>query len=96
MCNVTSNNTTVTNCTFYMNLTEYGNAGGISNGDDCTLESTNCILWANTDQGGSDQSAQLAGGTVEINYSCVQGWDGTLGGIDNIGSRNNVVFDNRR
>lgn len=84
MYNYMSSDTTVINCTFFANLTEYGNVAGIFNEGGCTLELTNCILWANTDQGGSDQSAQLSGGIVEVNYSCVQGWDGTLGGNGNI------------
>jgi hypothetical protein len=47
---------------------------------------TNCIIWGNSDSRGMDESAQI--GTFDIpiiiNYSCVQGWNGGLGGIGNI------------
>lgn len=47
----------------------------------------NCILWGNTDGGGSDESAQIhnSGSTPVVNYCCVQGWTGGLGGTGNIG-----------
>ena len=32
-----------------------------------------------------DESAQIQGGTLVINYCCVQGWTGSLGGVGNIG-----------
>jgi len=31
-----------------------------------------------------DESAQIQGGTLVINYCCVQGWTGSLGGVGNI------------
>ena len=48
---------------------------------------TNCILWGNSDSGGYDESAQIFdfNSTPTINYSCVQGWTGALGGVGNIG-----------
>ena len=48
----------------------------------------NCIFWGNTDVSGAGESAQihLAGATVNINYSCVDGWTGTLGGVGNTGA----------
>ncbi len=50
---------------------------------------TNCILWQNTDAGGADESAQLHDDSQEsrslVNYSCVQGWTGNLGGVGNTG-----------
>ncbi len=33
----------------------------------------NCILWGNTDAGGSDESAQLFGDIDTVTYSCVEG-----------------------
>ncbi len=50
-------------------------------------ELNNCILWANADSTGSDESAQLAigfGGQLSMNYSCLQGLTGDRGGIGNI------------
>jgi hypothetical protein len=47
----------------------------------------NCILWGNTDGGPTDESAQIynSGSTPDVNYCCVQGWTGGLGGTGNIG-----------
>lgn len=42
----------------------------------------NCILWGNSDSGGSDESAQISTvvGTPEVNWSCLQGtWTGAGG-----------------
>jgi len=51
-----------------------------------TLTLNNCILWANSDAGGTDESAQihLCQPVQAINYSCLQGWTGDLGGTTNI------------
>jgi hypothetical protein len=38
------------------------------------------------DEGGLDESAQLHGGTPVVNYCCVQGWTGSLGGTGNVGA----------
>jgi hypothetical protein len=48
---------------------------------------TNCILWGNSDGGGVDESAQIynTSSTPMINYCCVLGWTGGLGGTGNIG-----------
>jgi parallel beta-helix repeat protein/predicted outer membrane repeat protein len=50
------------------------------------LRLNNCILWANSDAGGIDESAQvhLCQPVQAINYSCLQGWTGDLGGTANI------------
>jgi hypothetical protein len=78
-------NLTVSNCTFSDNSTN-GEGGGMWNySSNPTL--TNCILWGNTDSGPTDESSQIhnfISSTPVINYCCVQGWTGTLGGIDNI------------
>jgi hypothetical protein len=52
-----------------------------------TTNITNAILWSNTDNTGSGQAAQAtrAGGTLNVNRSCLQGWTGSLGGVGNIG-----------
>jgi hypothetical protein len=49
---------------------------------------TNCTLWNNRDQAGVSESAQIDGdndGVPQIDYSCIQGLTGNLGGIGNIG-----------
>jgi len=42
---------------------------------------TNCIFWGN---GGTSESDQIGSGQFTINYSCIQGLTGNLGGIGNI------------
>jgi len=78
-----SSSPTLTNCTFIGNGARLG--GGMCNlyGSNPTL--VNCILWGNSDQGGSDESAQILDESPLINYCCVQGWTGSLGGEGNIG-----------
>ena len=72
----------LTNCTFYGNSTYYNTeGGGLASSDELTL--TNCILWEN----GIGQMAQVLawGSPLVIDYSCVQGWTGSWGGVGNIG-----------
>ncbi|MBU0718193.1 MAG: right-handed parallel beta-helix repeat-containing protein, partial [Planctomycetes bacterium] len=73
---------TLTNCMFSGNSAA-DSGGGMYNSSGPTV--TNCILWNNTDSGGTDESAQIHGGPVDIDYSCVQGWLGGLGGVGNHG-----------
>ncbi|MHC4527065.1 MAG: right-handed parallel beta-helix repeat-containing protein, partial [Planctomycetota bacterium] len=77
--------TLVINCTFSVNAAN-NEGGGIYNYlSDPTL--TNCILWANADSGPAGMAAQIDGsGTPSINYCCVQGCTGSLGGAGNIGT----------
>ncbi len=47
----------------------------------------NSILWGNSDEGGFDESAQIHfanSGTATVDYSCIQGLAGGLGGTGNI------------
>lgn len=50
----------------------------------------NTILYDNSDPGGTDESAQidLAGGALDADYDCVQGWSGVLDaeGVGNMSS----------
>jgi predicted outer membrane repeat protein len=75
---------TVKNCTFNKNSAASG--GGICNEYDCHITLTNCILWGNRDCGGMDESAQVHNvtTTATIDYCCIQGWTGNLGGTGNI------------
>jgi hypothetical protein len=79
---------TLINCTLYNNSAEMG--GGIWNGWGGSAELTNSILWHNSDIGGMTESAQISdahGSRISvINYCCLQGLRGALGGIGNIGS----------
>ncbi len=89
MHNENSNsNPNLTNCTLSDNFASIW-GGGICNGSSEPPPSPvlrNCIFWSNTDERGVDQSAQIYSGTPIINYSCIQGWTGSLGGIGNIGA----------
>ncbi len=77
---------TLTNCTLSGN-TAGDSGGGIYNaGGTTTL--VNAVMWANTDAGGMDESAQFIGANWTINYSCIQGWTGAFGGIENTGDCN--------
>ncbi len=80
-------NLIVSNCTFTGNIATY-ECGGIRAGTAlyCNQIITNSILWGNADSGGVDESAQvdLWGFVDYVNYNCIQGLTGTLGGIGNI------------
>ncbi|MHC4694548.1 MAG: right-handed parallel beta-helix repeat-containing protein, partial [Planctomycetota bacterium] len=74
------------NCTITANAAkQWGGCGGIYNSTTSRPTLTNCILSENSDILGKIESSQIAGGTPSINYSCVQGLTGDLGGISNIG-----------
>ncbi len=74
----------LTNCTFVGNKARVG--GGLYNSSS-TPVLNNCIFWSNRDHWGSGEYAQIITpeGFLVINYSCVQGWTGKLGGEGNIG-----------
>lgn len=81
----------ITNCTFAENETagDFGKGGGLYNeGTGTSISIANSIFWDNTDGGGSDESAQIhiegEDATLTIDYSCVDGWTGGLGGTGNI------------
>jgi hypothetical protein len=76
-------NHSLTNCTFSGNVAN--NGGGLFNGGG-TLTFTNCILWGNSDNNGRGESGQIYGRKSVVNYSCIEGWTGTLEGGDNIGA----------
>ncbi len=72
----------LSNCTFSENLANSG--GGMKNRWDSSATLTNCIFWANSDSSGIGESAQIQAGMLIVNYCCVQGWTGILGGTGNI------------
>ncbi|MHC4642200.1 MAG: right-handed parallel beta-helix repeat-containing protein [Planctomycetota bacterium] len=87
ICNDGSN-PVLNNCTFTGNFAS-GNGGGIYNNNGITTLA-NCIFWENMEGWGSrDESAQISSDPnltlIIINYSCIHGWTGTLGGTGNIG-----------
>jgi hypothetical protein len=79
----------LTNCTFSANsAARYGgdDVGGGMHNDDSSVILTNCIFRGNSDSGGVDESAQIHGGSPVVNYCCIQGWSGSLGGTGNTGA----------
>ena len=76
---------TLINCTITANAAmRWGVCGGIYNSTTSRPTLTNCILSENSDIHGKIESSQIFGGTPLINYCCVQGWTGDLGGIGNM------------
>lgn len=73
------------NCTLAGNTAPQ--AGGLFGLTGVNLALANSILWGNAADGGSDEAAQLSftSGSVAVDYTCVQGWTGALGGAGNIG-----------
>jgi subtilisin family serine protease len=79
----------LTNCTIAGNLADRS-CGGIWSSAGGELRLENCILWANEDRDNDadPEPAQVtaAAGDVVVEYCCVQGLSGVLGGMGNIGS----------
>jgi hypothetical protein len=77
---------TLVNCTIVGNVANsFGTAqsGGIYG----AAEVQNSILWGNFQNGSINESSQIAGdGPLNVNYSIVQGWTGSLGGAGNSGA----------
>lgn len=65
------------NCTIVANNAAF-DGGGVCNTDDCEPQIFDSILWDNSDDGGTDESAQVYGGTPFFRNSCIQGWTATL------------------
>ena len=92
ICNLSSN-LTMSNCMFTGNYA-YKDGGGIYNNNDiATL--ANCILWENMDGWGSlasrNESAQIYGEPIIVDSSCIQGWTGLFGGINNTGKKSDYI-----
>ncbi len=70
------NTVTLANCTLSENTATASGGGIFGNQTDHVV--ANCVLWGNTDSGGTDETAQLhfSGGVYAISYSCMQGWTG--------------------
>ena len=87
--NESDSNPELINCTFSRNEAAFESGGGGIRNQSANLRLTNCILWGNRDDGGAndDESAQVRtdDGIVTVDYSCIEGWTGELGGVGNIG-----------
>lgn len=77
----------VANCAFSANEAAYLAGGSYTfAGGETAL--ANAILWGNRDLGGVGEAAQLDADEtsgLSVDYCCVQGWTGDLGGIGNFG-----------
>jgi hypothetical protein len=49
------------------------------------------IMWGNRDHSSSGQSSLFVGTPPAVNYSCIQGWTGSLGGVGNTGANPRFV-----
>lgn len=71
-----------------------GSAGGIHLVNDSRVTIGSSILWRNRDSDGLNESSQVEAdlsSTVIVNYTNIQGWSGSLGGVDNIGEEPDFV-----
>ncbi|UCG47062.1 MAG: S8 family serine peptidase [Phycisphaerales bacterium] len=78
--------TIILNSTIAHNSADF--CGGIWNGPSSSVTLTNSILWQNTESESVGQAAQInndySGQPSNIDYCCLQGWTGTLGGLGNV------------
>ncbi len=92
MYNKESSSPTVTNCTFSGNSAAADKGGGIYNHDTTGNPIgipvfRNCILWGNEAAGGLIEEKQIWSyrSSPQVDFTCVEGLTGLLGGVDNIG-----------
>ncbi len=77
----------LSNCTFSGNTAADTGAGGVHLSN-ARMSLTNCILWGNSNSNGVVEGAQIgktSGAIAYVNYSCVHGLTGALGGLKNFG-----------
>ncbi len=73
---------TLVNCSLSANTAGTDGGGLHTNGNTAV---TSSVVWGNSDSGGGDESGQIhvSSGSALVNYSCVEGLTGGLGGTDN-------------
>jgi hypothetical protein len=84
----------IVNCTFTHNYSPLGGGMNTPEGGPVVV---NCVFWGNrAGEEIRDELAQLGvcAGNITVDYSCVQGWTGTLGGTGNIGDNPLFVDSN--
>lgn len=82
-------NASLSNVTFAANSgSATSGGGGLWLGTAAAVAVNNCILWQNTTVGGTTEAQQFGGFNPgdSVNYSCIQGLSGGLGGLGNIGA----------
>ncbi len=90
-------NPRLVNCTLAGNFSATSGGGifvgpdGNGQGEDASATIVNSVLWNNFDQSGNGESAQVfvddssPDFTASVDYSCIEGLTGKLGGLGNIG-----------
>jgi hypothetical protein len=80
-------NVQVFNCSFNGNIAATVGGGIFNTGGGSSGVTTNCVLWGNSDSGGTDETAQItvSNGSMTLTFCNVQGWS-TPGVDGNIAS----------
>ena len=77
----------ISNCTIVGNVAS-GSGGGIRVEESESVKIRNSIIWENIDDAGEGENSQVSSdnqSSTAIDYSCILGWTGALGGNGNIG-----------
>jgi hypothetical protein len=74
---------TLTNCSIVGNYASQ--VGGMFTQNHGEPHAINCILWGNSDLTGQHEAVQASGCVTIVDYCCIQGLTGELGGVGNIG-----------
>lgn len=78
--------TNITNCTISNNHSDSSLGTAVFNGEEVVMEIFQSILWNNRSNSSDGEHSQLRNsGTLNIEYSTVEGWSGIHGGIGNTG-----------
>ena len=93
--NYGSSTVTMINCTVTENSTSTPDGAGLSQVEGSTSVLSNCIFSNNEGSAGQTQAAQIAivTGPPNVQYSSIEGWDGSFGGIGNSGTDPLLVHD---
>lgn len=77
----------VSNSSFIGNRAAHS-IGGMCNYRRITLALSDSVLWNNIDETGATEFAQIGGGdnVVVVDHTCIQGWTGRMGGVENHGN----------
>jgi len=81
------------NCTFSLN-TGGSRGGGLYNYVGCAVTVTNSVFRDNSDMFGAGEESQAynnPSNLLSLNHTCVQGWTGSLGGVNNTGADPQLV-----
>lgn len=78
---------TIERCTVVSNST-HGTGGGLLVYGNPSTVIRDCIFWGNDSDEAAGQKSEIdflgPAGLVEVSHSCIQGWDGSLGGAGNM------------